>query len=68
MLQLDPPLPLWIPSRNQAALAHVIIDYGPEHDIVWGCFGADGEIWWLRNSEVRAQSNITLGREATPDL
>jgi hypothetical protein len=46
-----------------SALAHVLIDYGPEHNLMWVCFGDDdGECWTWPNSKVRAQSNITMGR------
>lgn len=60
MLQLDPPLPVVTPRGK--ALAHVLIDYGPEHDLVWVCFGADNEIWCYRNQDIRADVNITFGR------
>ena len=60
MLQLDPPLPLDTPKGS--ALAHVLIDYGPEADLIWVCFQDNGECWSWRNSEVRAQRNITMGR------
>ena len=61
ILQLNPPLPLDTPRGN--ALAHLVIDYGPEHDLQWVCFGQDGEIWTWRNPKVRAESNVTMGRE-----
>jgi hypothetical protein len=61
MLQLDPPIPLDTPRGP--ALAHVLVDYGPEHNLMWVCFGdADGQIWTWDNSKVRAQKNITMGR------
>lgn len=61
ILQLDPPLPLLTPNGN--ALAHFVIDYGPEHHLIWVCFGRDGEIWSWSNPKVRAETNITMGRE-----
>ena len=61
LLQLDPPLPLNTPKGS--ALAHVLIDDGPEHDLVWVCFQDEtGECWSWRNPDVRAQKNITMGR------
>lgn len=60
MLQLDPPLPLDTPKGS--ALAHVLIDYGPEADLIWVCFQDNGECWSWQNNEVRAQRNITMGR------
>ena len=69
MLQLNPPLPLDTPRGK--ALAHLVIDYGPEASIIWVCFGSDGQIWCWPNNKVRARDNITFGRnneDAGPDL
>lgn len=61
MIQLDPPLPLDTPKGP--ALAHVLIDYGPEHHLLWVCFNdRDGECWAWPNHKVRAQTNISMGR------
>lgn len=60
ILQLNPPLPIDTPRGP--GLAHVLIDYGPEADLMWVVFGADKEIWTWSNPKVRAQSNITMGR------
>lgn len=60
--QLNPPIPVVTPRGK--ALAHFIIDYGIEHHPVWGCFiDATGECWWYENPNIRAQKNITAGRE-----
>ena len=61
MLQLNPPIPVTTPRGN--ALAQVLIDYGVEHDLVFVCFQNDGEIWCWRNQDIRAQTNITYGRD-----
>jgi hypothetical protein len=59
--QLNPPLPLQTPKGS--ALAHLVIDYGPEHNLIWVCFiDETGECWSYDNKHVRAQKNITLGR------
>lgn len=61
MLQLNPPLPVMTP--NGAALAHIIIDYGPELSLFWVCFQDDtAECWTWSNRDIRAQTNITMGR------
>ena len=61
MLQLDPPLPIKTPKGK--ALAHLLIDYGPEHDLIWVCFQDEtGECWSWANPEIRAVTNITMGR------
>lgn len=62
MLQLNPAIPVVTPHGK--ALAHVIIDYGPEHDLLWVCFQQNGEIWTYRNQDVRADTNVTFGRKA----
>ena len=65
MLQLNPPLPV-VTSKGKA-LAHVLIDYGPEADLVWVCFQDNSEVWCYRNQEVRADRNITFGRDKPVD-
>jgi hypothetical protein len=60
MLRLDPPLPVVTPRGK--ALAHVLIDYGAEHDLCWVCFQVDGECWTWRNQDIRAETNVTFGR------
>lgn len=60
MIQLNPPLPIMTPKGK--ALAHVLIDYGPEHDLLWVCFQEDGECWTWRNQDIRADNNVTFGR------
>lgn len=62
MLQLDPPL--WLITPRGKALCHIVIDYGPEMDLVWVCFQQDtGECWSYPNKEIRIDNNITLGRD-----
>lgn len=59
--QLNPPLPL--KTTKGHALAHFMIDYGPESDLYWVCFlDKNGECWVLNNKEIRATKNETLGR------
>lgn len=61
MTQLDPPIPLDTPKGP--AMAHLVIDYGPEHHLLWVCFDdSDGECWAWPNHSVRAQKNISMGR------
>ena len=62
ILQLNPPIPLDTPKGS--AIAHFIIDYGVEYNLMWVCFNdADGECWTWDNKLVRAQKNITLDRK-----
>jgi hypothetical protein len=61
LTQLNPPLPLLTPKGK--AWAHLVIDYGPEADLMWVCFqDDDGACWTWPNRDVRIQSNATLGR------
>lgn len=61
LTQLNPPLPLLTPKGK--AWAHLVIDYGPEADLMWVCFQDDtGECWTWCNRDVRIQANVTLGR------
>ena len=60
MIQLNPPLPVITP--NGPALAHLVVDYGPEHDLIWVCFQENGECWSWPNPKIRAQKNVTMGR------
>lgn len=62
ILQLNPPIPVITPKGP--AIAHFIIDYGIEHDIQWICFqDKNAECWTWKNPDIRAQKNITQGRE-----
>lgn len=59
--QLNPPLPLITPRGK--AWAHLVIDYGPEADLIWVCFQDEtGECWSYRNTDIRIQRNETMGR------
>lgn len=59
--QLNPPIPVVTPKGK--ALAHMVIDYGPEADLIWVCFQDDsGECWCWSNKTIRIQGNVTLNR------
>ena len=61
MLQLNPPLPVVTPRGK--GLAHVLIDYGMEADLMWVVAqDDDGQVWTWRNQDIRFQPNITVGR------
>lgn len=62
LTQLDPPIPLHVLGRGDG-YALAVIDYGPEHNLLWvTAIGQTGEIWCAPNTEVRMQSNWSLGR------
>lgn len=58
--QLNPPIPVVTPDGK--GMAHMVIDYGIEHDLIWVVFQANGECWCWGNTEIRAQNNVTIGR------
>jgi hypothetical protein len=61
ILRLDPPLPLDTPRGK--GWAHLVLDYGQEHDLLWTVFlDATGECWTFNNKEIRMQKNVTMGR------
>lgn len=62
MLQLDPPLPLYVEGKGKG-FAHVLIDPGIEHHLIWVvALDETREIWCAANPTVRVQSNWTFGR------
>lgn len=61
ILQLNPSIPLATPKGK--GLAWAMLDYGAEHNLMWVvAIDATGEIWTFRNSDVRADENVTMGR------
>lgn len=61
ILQLDPAIPLMTPKGSGIAI--LVIDNGPEHDLVWTVIQDEtGEIWCWQNPKVRATKNITYQR------
>jgi hypothetical protein len=61
ILQLNPPIPVSTPKGK--GMAQVLVDYGPDYDLIWIVFQDDGECWSWRNQDIRAEKNITFGRE-----
>jgi len=66
MLQLNPPIPIRsvMPECEGDALAHFIIDYGPENDLIWVCCTAKNECWCIPNPMMRFHDNATMMRKA----
>ena len=61
MLQLSPVLEVDTPKGR--GHAEVLIDYGAEADLLWVVVLRDtGEIWTLRNADIRATANVSIGR------
>jgi hypothetical protein len=60
--QLTTPLPVTILEKGKG-LAFAVIDYGPEHNLIWvTALDDSGEIWCAPNPKVRFQKNWTMGR------
>ncbi len=60
--QLCPSIPVVTPYGK--GLAHFLIDEGAESHLKWVVFlDNNGECWTFQNPEIRAQKNITHGRE-----
>lgn len=53
---------IWLETPKGLAVAKFLIDYGPEADLIWVCFGQDSEIWSWPNWKVRVANNHTLDR------
>jgi len=65
-VQLQTPLPVHVIERGPG-LAFAVIDYGPEHDLIWvTALDASGEIWCAPNPKVRLARNWTMGRGPDP--
>jgi len=64
ILQLNPPLPLTTPRGK--GWAHFLLDYSQEHDLLWVVFlNQGGECWTFPNSDIRMDTNFSLGRYDT---
>lgn len=62
--QLNPPVPVDVADRG-AGQAIAVIDYGPEHHLIWvTALDDSGQIWCAPNPQVRVQSNWTMGRKS----
>ena len=60
--RIDPPLP--VDTIKGKGMAHFLIDYGYEHDLVWVCFiDETRQCWSFRNQDILIQTNITAGRK-----
>lgn len=61
--ELKSPLPLCVEGKGKG-YAIGVIDYGPEHHLIWVVAIDDTrEIWAAPNPMVRVQSNWTMGRQ-----
>ena len=62
--QLNPPIPLFVDAKGPG-MAVLVIDYGPDWDLWWVIvLDRSGEVWTVKNSDLRGVSNLTMGRPA----
>ena len=64
--QLNPPLRLYVPGKGSGT-AYGVLDYGIDFDLHWIVFLDTGEIWALKNQDVRGIENVTLGRKRSEE-
>jgi hypothetical protein len=67
IVRIDPPLPVLVVrgAGHLKAMAHWLIDYGFEHDLMFIVFLDESrECWTVSNKHVRSQDNVTAGRLA----
>ena len=58
-VQLNPPIPVITPKGE--GYADLLIDYGPEYNLLWVCFLDDfGQCWTYDNTQFCVQKNITM--------
>ena len=67
MLQLNPMLPVTTPKGK--GFCFLIIDYSQEHHLHYVVIqDINGEIWTWNNTQIRAQTSVTLQRLDLSDI
>lgn len=62
MLQLNPPIPVWVEDQGEG-YALGWINISQEHHLIWiVAFNATSEVWEIPNPRIRLQVNWTMGR------
>jgi len=62
ILQLNPTLPVYSVEHKMQGYAYIIIDYSQEHSTIFLVGLDNGELWWIDQTKIRLQKNITLNR------
>lgn len=67
MTRIDPPLPVETPKGE--GLAHFVVDYGLEHNLMWVVFLNDsGECWSFQNPLIRICKNFSWDRPKISEI
>lgn len=64
ILQLNPPIPVYVTDIETMGYALGWIDYSQEHNLIWivALDNLNGEVWLIQNPKIRLQGNYTMGR------
>lgn len=62
MLQLSPTIPVYSLEHQQEGYAFVLLDYSQEHDSLFLVGLDNGELWWLKQSQLRLCYNRSMDR------
>lgn len=62
IIQLNPPIPFYVPHMNMEGWAILIIDYGPESHLYFTLIMDNNEVWTFDNTKIRGCKNKTLNR------
>jgi hypothetical protein len=52
---------LWVDTPKGSAIVLAWIDRGAHSDLAWLCCGLDGEVWEVKQYDIRVAKNWTLG-------
>jgi hypothetical protein len=62
LIQLSPPIPVYVPEFDMEGYAFLVRDDGIEHYLFFTIMMDNGEIWTLDNRRIRACVNHTASR------
>jgi hypothetical protein len=62
MIQLNPMIPVYSLKHKMEGYAFLVIDYSQEHNLLFAVALNNGEIWTLKNQDLRFTKNISLDR------
>ena len=61
-LQLSPTIPVYSLEHNMEGYALVMMDYSQEHNTLFLVGLDNGELWWIKQSQLRLTWNRSLDR------